>query len=332
LLVQVFDALTTFKFKTFLGQAIVPLSASAADGKSAWYRLHGRGRERDALKLPAPDLFDAFGQLSQRIFGGSPEKATVRAAMLDSVAEEEAPAAVEEEHAPEESAESADAVQLVAASITDVSSCTGGVDSMSATALVEAAPATTAFAPATEPPAVGTATRPSTALVVASYAGMPFGLMAFIFVSETGLRLVLGVVVVSAAVLLLRGFHLRDESHHLDWALGMVSGFLSTSTSTNGPPLVFLMQARRLDPATFRATINAVFAVVNLGALALFAFAGKVNANNLSGVAVALPALGIAIAVGYSVRQHVTQERFNTLVITLLFLSAISVIVSAFTH
>jgi serine/threonine protein kinase len=126
--------------------------------------------ERDALKLPAPDLFDAFGQLSQRLFGGSPEKATVRAAMLDSVAEEEAPAAVEEEHAPEESAESADAVQLVAASITDVSSCTGGVDSMSATALVEAAPTTTAFAPATELPSVGTATRPSTALVVASYA------------------------------------------------------------------------------------------------------------------------------------------------------------------
>jgi len=48
LLVQVFDAATTFKSKTFLGQALVPLSA--ADGKSAWYRLHGRGREKDALK------------------------------------------------------------------------------------------------------------------------------------------------------------------------------------------------------------------------------------------------------------------------------------------
>ena len=48
LLVQVFDAATTFKSKTFLGQAMVSLSA--ADGKSAWYRLHGRGRVRDALK------------------------------------------------------------------------------------------------------------------------------------------------------------------------------------------------------------------------------------------------------------------------------------------
>ena len=82
-------------------------------------------------------------------------------------------------------------------------------------------------------------------LILASYAGMPFGLMAFIFVSETGLRLVLGVVVISASILLLRGFRLRDDSHHLDWVFGIISGFLSTSTSTNGPPLVFLMQAQK---------------------------------------------------------------------------------------
>ena len=169
-------------------------------------------------------------------------------------------------------------------------------------------------------------------LILASYAGMPFGLLAFIFVSETGLRLVLGVVVVSAAVLLLRGFQLRDESHSFDWLLGMVSGFLSTSTSTNGPPLVFLMQARQLTPSTFRATINTVFAVVNAGALALFITAGKVNSNNLSGVAVALPALGAAMCLGYAVRRKITQERFNSLVIVLLFLSAISVVVSAFTN
>ena len=169
-------------------------------------------------------------------------------------------------------------------------------------------------------------------LILASYAGMPFGLLAFIFVSETGLRLVLGVVVVSAALLLLRGFRLRDESHHLDWIFGVVSGFLSTSTSTNGPPLVFLMQARQLTPASFRATINTVFAVVNVGALALFVSAGKVNSSNLSGVAVALPALGVAMAIGYAVRRHITQERFNTLVIVLLFLSATSVVVSAFTN
>jgi uncharacterized membrane protein YfcA len=92
------------------------------------------------------------------------------------------------------------------------------------------------------------------------------------------------------------------------------------------------MQARQLAPSTFRATINTVFAVVNIGALALFISAGKVTGNNLSGVAVAVPALGVAIGIGYAVRRHITQERFNTLVIFLLFLSAISVVVSAFTN
>ena len=169
-------------------------------------------------------------------------------------------------------------------------------------------------------------------LTIASFAGMPFGLIAFIFISETGLRFVLGIVVVTAAVLLMRGFQLKDETRHFDWLLGMVSGFLSTSTSTNGPPLVFLMQARRLSPETFRATINTVFAIVNIGALAMFIAAGKVDTNNLAGVAVALPSLGVAIALGYATRRHITQERFNTLVIVLLFLSAVSVVVSAFTN
>ena len=52
LLVQLFDAATTFRSAHFLGQAIVPLSAGAAPGAGApqWHRLHGRGRAGDKLK------------------------------------------------------------------------------------------------------------------------------------------------------------------------------------------------------------------------------------------------------------------------------------------
>ena len=52
LLVQLFDAATTFRSAHFLGQAIVPLSlgAGAASGEPRWYRLHGRGRSADKLK------------------------------------------------------------------------------------------------------------------------------------------------------------------------------------------------------------------------------------------------------------------------------------------
>jgi uncharacterized protein len=169
-------------------------------------------------------------------------------------------------------------------------------------------------------------------LTFASYIGMPLGLVAFLFVSETGLRLGLGVVVLVATFLLLRGFRLHGEQHHYDWSLGIVAGLLATSTSTNGPPLVFLMQARQMSPATFRATINTVFALSNIGALALFLSAGKVTSQNLAGVAVALPSLGIALSLGYLARKFVSAERFKYLVIVLLFLSSISVMTSAFTR
>jgi uncharacterized membrane protein YfcA len=168
-------------------------------------------------------------------------------------------------------------------------------------------------------------------LSIAAYIGMPFGLGAFLVVSETGLRLVLGLVVLIATFLLLRGFRLRDEQHHYDWILGIISGILSSSTSTNGPPLVFLMQARQMSPATFRATINTVFALSNIGALALFLGAGKVTTDNLAGVGVALPSLGIALSLGYVARKHISPERFKNLVIVLLLLSSVSVLISAFT-
>ncbi len=169
-------------------------------------------------------------------------------------------------------------------------------------------------------------------LTIASFIGMPFGLTAFVLVSETGLRVVLGVVVLVSALMLMRGFQLHDDKHRLDWVLGVVSGFLSTSTSTNGPPLVFVMQARRIDPAVFRATINTVFSLVNIVAVAMFVGAGKVNTHNLSGVLVAIPALFLTLRIGYHFRQRITPERFKSLVIFLMFLSAASVILSAFTN
>lgn len=169
-------------------------------------------------------------------------------------------------------------------------------------------------------------------LAVAAYLGMPVGLVIFVVVSESVLRAVLGVVVILATVSLARGFTLRDDSTILDWILGFASGALSTSTSTNGPPLVFLMQARGLSPEVFRSTLNTVFALSNVGALSLFLAAGRIDSHALKGVMVALPALGMALMTGYRLRPLIRAERFRKMVLGMLVLSGVSVLVAAFTH
>lgn len=169
-------------------------------------------------------------------------------------------------------------------------------------------------------------------LTVSGYVGMPLGLAVFVVVSEGSLRFVLGVVVFLATVVLYRGFSIHSDDKKFDWGLGFLSGVLATSTSTNGPPLVFLMQARSMSPDVFRATINTVFAIANIGALTLFMVAGKIEARHLQGVLVAVPSLVVALRIGYAIRPRIDGERFRRLVLFLLMLSGLSVSISAFTH
>ena len=165
-----------------------------------------------------------------------------------------------------------------------------------------------------------------------SYAGMPFGLFVFNVVSERNLRFGLGSVVIVATVLIVRNFQIPENARRYDWVLGFVSGVLNTSTSTNGPPLVFLLKSRSMDAATFRATLNTVFSIANIGALILFLGSGKMTEENLVGAAFALPALALTLRIGYAMRKRVNEEAFTRLVVGLMLLSGASVLISAVTQ
>ena len=132
-----------------------------------------------------------------------------------------------------------------------------------------------------------------------------------------------------AAIVLSRGFVLKDGKHGFDWMMGFFSGVLSTSTSTNGPPLVFVLQARGLSPESFRSTINTVFSFANIGALALFIASGKLNANAAFAAILALPVLFVSLKIGYSLRPRVSTEFFRKLVLIMLVLSGMSLLTKA---
>jgi len=169
-------------------------------------------------------------------------------------------------------------------------------------------------------------------LSLMSYAGMPFGLFVFNVVSERNLRFGLGAVVIVATVLIVRNFQIPENARRYDWVLGFVSGVLNTSTSTNGPPLVFLLKSRSMDAASFRATLNTVFSIANIGALILFLGSGKMSEENLVGAAFALPALALTLRIGYAMRKRVNEEAFTRLVVGLMLLSGASVLISAVTQ
>jgi uncharacterized membrane protein YfcA len=166
-------------------------------------------------------------------------------------------------------------------------------------------------------------------LTIAAYVGMPFGLLVFVTVGDNVLRFLLGLAVLVAVVLLALRVNLHDAGPRLDYGAGFLSGVLNTSLSTNGPPLVFALQARQLSAVAFRATISTVFAFSNILGLSLFIASGKITREGLIASAVTIPAMVTGQLLGYPIRKHVHGERFRWLVLVLLAGAAISAIVNA---
>ena len=160
--------------------------------------------------------------------------------------------------------------------------------------------------------------------LLATVIGAPAGLLLFIYANQSALKIVLGLSILFGVFVLSRGLELQHVSSWLDWIMGVLSGVLLMATSTNGPPLVFVLQARRIDPATFRATLNMVFLVSGTFGLVIFGLAGEIFRSDVNVAAFAIPAMVIGVSTGVVIRKYVQQELFKKIVLFLLTIGGLS--------
>ncbi len=162
--------------------------------------------------------------------------------------------------------------------------------------------------------------------------GLPVGLLVYRAADERVLGVLVGLAVIAAIVVTARGVDLRHVGPRLDLGGGLISGALTTSVGTNGPPLVFVLQARRFTPDPFRATITTVFFVLDVLSVAVFAATGEIDRDIVVAVAAALPGLALGAAFGIWLRQFLDPRRFGRLVLVVLLAAAVSSIVTALTR
>ena len=166
-------------------------------------------------------------------------------------------------------------------------------------------------------------------LVCSALIGMPFGLWLLLNLDARLMKGILGIVVLFGVFLSIKGFDLQRLPKAFDYAMGVVSGVLSTATSTNGPPLVFLLHARHFEPIDFRAVLNRVFTFLNFFTLVIFTLAGKMTGEALRLALFSIPVMGTGVFIGTRLRTKINPDHFRNLVIGLLTLSGLSAIVNA---
>ena len=173
------------------------------------------------------------------------------------------------------------------------------------------------------------ARKVSQRLVLSALLGMPFGLWLLINIDERLMKAFLGVFVLVGVFLSSREFDLRRLPLAFDYSMGVIAGILSTSTSTNGPPIVFLLHARHYSPENFRAVLNRVFTILNLLTLIVFAFAGKITPEVFKLAILAIPVMGVGVWLGIRLRSFVNPDHFRNLVLVLLLATGLSAIANA---
>jgi uncharacterized membrane protein YfcA len=165
-------------------------------------------------------------------------------------------------------------------------------------------------------------------LILASMAGMPLGWFLIERATSDQLKVVVGCVVLLAIVALSQLRVALPRLSVFDWIAGVVSGALAIATSTNGPPLVILLRAKRLSPNEFRSTINSIFSVIAMVSIAVFAVGGRVTTDVMIATALSIPGLVVGIAVGRRIRSRLSDSIFWRLVLMLLVATAVASIVT----
>jgi len=165
-------------------------------------------------------------------------------------------------------------------------------------------------------------------LVLASFIGMPVGIFVLTIATSQQLKIGLAAVIIVFLIVNLRGFRLESASTPVDLGAGFVAGVLSTSLSTNGPPLVMALHARHFSPEVFRGTISSVLVSLSAVSLVLFAVTGHFTTDVAWSLLVAGPALVIGFFIGHRVRSRINPARFRGIVTLLLAVTAVVTLVS----
>lgn len=111
------------------------------------------------------------------------------------------------------------------------------------------------------------------------------------------------------------------------WLFG--GGFIHGVFATGGPPTVYVASRELPEKAVFRASLSAVWVLLNLLLLPRLALEGSLTFSSLTTSALLLVPLALGIAVGEWVHHRLDEKKFRVAVAVLLLGAGLTLLVSS---
>jgi uncharacterized membrane protein YfcA len=156
-------------------------------------------------------------------------------------------------------------------------------------------------------------------LVVASLAGIPFGLVLLKYAPEGRVKFVLGVLLIVYGLYSLLAPRLPTvRGEGLAYVFGFAAGVLGGAYNTNGPPVVVYGALKGWPPEYFRATLQGCFLLTGLMILVGHGVAGLWTPEVLRLYGFSLPAVMLAVFAGERLNRRLPREAFGRVVYAFL--------------
>lgn len=161
----------------------------------------------------------------------------------------------------------------------------------------------------------------------------PLGIWVLAHANEATLRALVGLVVLTGAVVTLRShprLEARPTSFRISVAVGALSGVLRGATSMGGPPVLLYVHWLGGGPVTIRGRMFAFFAMFTVPGVLIAWWGGVIGAQELEQSLVSVPAVLLGIALGRWGRPHVSDAWFHRSSMALLvFTSSVAIAAAA---
>ncbi len=172
-------------------------------------------------------------------------------------------------------------------------------------------------------------------LLVGNAVFIPLGVWTLAWLPETPLRLLIGAVMLTVAILLRSGVALALEpTRRVRLLTGVVSGYVNGLAAIGGIAVAVIMSTAQIAPAVMRATLVLMFLFTDLYALGAAVLLGWVSGpasgagadligpQTVQHALLWMPAMLAGIWVGHRGFKRVSPARFRELVLNLLVVIA----------
>ena len=159
--------------------------------------------------------------------------------------------------------------------------------------------------------------RSAAGLVVASFLGIPLGLLLLTRVDDRVVKLILGIIIAAFSAYSLAfntKLHLKKDHPILLLIVGFVSGILGGAYGMNGPPLAVYGSLRRWSPQHFRATLQGYFLPASLAGMIGYTTIGLLAPAVWRLFVLSLAPALVAILIGRFLNHHLRGNAFFSVV------------------